>query len=118
MNNKVISSKRPDRRKPWEVRWRDANGKPHSKFFKTRELRDSFADELDKKVSTDGNAVFSIDMDENPSVGPRLPVPRNVQTLKLVHSPSHSLRLVVCCLDETVPRIRAEAIGSAFGRFS
>lgn len=57
----IHKDKLEGRKSPWVVRWTNAKGKRKSKFFPTKEKRDTFAAELDKQLDENGNSVLDID---------------------------------------------------------
>lgn len=58
---KIHKKKREGRAKPWEVAWKDAEGNRRSKFFETKEKRDTYASELEKNSSKHGDSILDID---------------------------------------------------------
>jgi len=63
-SQQIRTGHRAGRSKPWEVAWREPSGRRRSRFFATREQRDTFAKELRKQVSQVGVGLLDVPPDE------------------------------------------------------
>lgn len=64
MKKRVTKHKRQGRKRPWETRWYDNDGKRHSKFFETKEKRDLFADKIEQELEAHGSTILDVDFSE------------------------------------------------------
>jgi len=59
---KVTKEKRPGRKSPWGVVWKDSEGKRKTKFFRTQEKRDVYAKDLEERLSKHGTTALDVDV--------------------------------------------------------
>jgi integrase len=59
----VRKEKREGKKSPWGVFWTDSEGNRRSKFFRTKELRDTYASDLEGTLNKHGASALDVDLD-------------------------------------------------------